>query len=102
MLSVSGEAELAALEGQLRSVNGHLWNVEDELRAHEARLDFGVAFVELARQVYKTNDCLAALKKQINLLCNSAIVEEKSYFSKQRGLMPDEMPRRGLGPLQGP
>jgi hypothetical protein len=76
---VPGGAELAVLESELRSVNGLLWDVEDALRAHEVRLDFGTAFIELARQVYKTNDRRAALKKEINSLCNSAIVEEKSY-----------------------
>ena len=77
-------AEVAAFESELRSVNGFLWDVEDALRAHEARRDFGAAFVELARQVYKTNDRRAALKKEINLLCNSAIVEEKSSVSQWR------------------
>jgi hypothetical protein len=75
-------AELALLESELRSVNGSLWDVEDALRAHEARLDFGPAFIELARQVYKTNDRRAALKREINSLCNSAIVEEKSYVAE--------------------
>ena len=37
------------------------------------------AFVQLARSVYKTNDKRAALKREINVLLGSAIVEEKSY-----------------------
>jgi hypothetical protein len=45
----------------------------------EAGEDFGAAFVSLARQVYKTNDRRAALKKKINLLFNSVIIEEKLY-----------------------
>ena len=34
---------------------------------------------KLARSVYTTNDKRAALKRDINLLCGSAILEEKSY-----------------------
>jgi hypothetical protein len=56
-----------------------LWNVEDALREHEARGDFAASFVSLARQVYKTNDQRAALKKKINALFHSVIIEEKSY-----------------------
>ena len=36
-------------------------------------------FIRLARAVYITNDKRAALKKEINLLLGSSIVEEKSY-----------------------
>ena len=35
----------------------------------------------LARDVYHQNDCRAALKRQINTLLGSVIVEEKSYAS---------------------
>jgi hypothetical protein len=35
--------------------------------------------VELARQVYRTNDRRAALKRAINQALGSALVEEKSY-----------------------
>jgi len=37
--------------------------------------------VALARAVYVTNDKRAAVKKEMNLLLGSAIVEEKSYHS---------------------
>jgi tetratricopeptide (TPR) repeat protein len=72
-------ATLAGLETELKAVNAALWTIEDDLRRHEDRQDFGPDFVTLARQVYKTNDRRAALKRQINLLFDSAIVEEKSY-----------------------
>ncbi|MGH6800374.1 MAG: tetratricopeptide repeat protein, partial [Methylocella sp.] len=74
-----GGARLAELQAELKSMNGLLWNIENALRGHEAREDFGAAFVSLARQVYKTNDRRASLKKKINLLFNSVIIEEKSY-----------------------
>ena len=54
--------------------------IEDDIRECESRQDFSAEFIRLARAVYQTNDRRAAVKKQINLLLGSAIVEEKSYF----------------------
>src|SRR5262249_51635403 len=76
--SLAGE-ELAKLSAELKLVNSVLWDAETEIRAHEARGHFGESFVALARQIYATNDRRAALKKKINQLLNSVIVEEKSY-----------------------
>lgn len=72
-------AKLAELEAGLKAINRALFQIEDELRAHEARGDFGERFISLAREVYTSNDKRAELKKEINLLCGSAIVEEKFY-----------------------
>ena len=72
-------ADLKRLEADLKSVNEALWDIEDDIRQCEADKDFGEKFIELARAVYKTNDKRAAIKKEINLLTGSAIVEEKSY-----------------------
>jgi len=68
----------------LSQVNTQLWEVEDALREHEARGDFGPAFVELARSVYKLNDQRAALKRSINDALGSSYVEEKSYARWRR------------------
>ena len=70
---------LAELEEALRTVNGELWTIEDRIRDCERQADFGPGFVELARAVYVTNDRRAALKRQINALSGSELVEEKSY-----------------------
>jgi hypothetical protein len=72
-------AELAALAAQLTAVNEALWQVEDDLRDCERRQDFGPRFVELARSVYRHNDRRAALKRAVNDLLGSRLVEEKSY-----------------------
>ena len=74
-------AALATLWEALFEVNADLWAIEDDIRACEARHDFGPAFVALARAVYVTNDERAAIKKRINLLLGSTIVEEKSYYA---------------------
>lgn len=63
----------------LKTVNELLWEIEDEIRIKEARGEFDEYFIELARKVYKTNDCRAAIKKDINLKYGSQFIEEKSY-----------------------
>lgn len=70
---------LTALLKDLKSANEALWDIEDEIRDCEARRDFGARFIELARSVYRTNDHRAAIKRRINILCGSSIIEEKSY-----------------------
>ncbi len=72
---------LSALWEQLYHINRSLWQIEDDIRASDARGDFGDRYIALARAVYVTNDERAAVKKRINLLLGSAIVEEKSYHS---------------------
>ncbi len=74
-------SKLERIEAELKRANETLWNVEDALRGCEARRQFDQEFVSLARLVCTSNDQRAALKRQINLLFNSAIVEEKSYAS---------------------
>ena len=75
----SGDTAIAALIGDLKAVNEKLWDIEDEIRDCESRNDFGETFVQLARSVYLTNDRRAEIKREINTLCGSSIVEEKSY-----------------------
>ena len=77
--AVPASARLAALTGELSEVNGALWDIEDEIRALEAAGDFGPAFIELARAVYKTNDRRSAIKRKINELLGSRLIDEKSY-----------------------
>jgi Flp pilus assembly protein TadD len=72
-------AELAPLEAELAAVNEKLWDVEDEIRRCDKAGDFGERFIALARAVYGANDRRAAIKREINRRCNSAIVEEKHY-----------------------
>jgi len=63
----------------LQKVNEELWVIEDDLRGLEKSKDFGNKFIDLARCVYITNDKRSAIKKRINILLGSSIIEEKSY-----------------------
>jgi Family of unknown function (DUF6165) len=71
--------EVAALREKLKAVNAELWLIEDEIRLKERARDFGEAFIALARAVYVTNDRRAALKREINRLSQSELIEEKNY-----------------------
>lgn len=70
---------LFALRAELREVNARLWEIEDEIRDCERLQDFGPKFVARARAVYRTNDRRSEIKREINLLLGSSLIEEKSY-----------------------
>lgn len=71
--------EVAWKYAELKSVNEQLWDIEDDIREWEKREHFGDRFIQLARLVYITNDRRARIKKEINLLTGSELMEEKSY-----------------------
>jgi hypothetical protein len=70
-----------ALMDELREANTALWDIEDNIRACEREKRFDEEFIRLARSVYYTNDRRAELKREVNQLLDSALVEEKSYES---------------------
>jgi hypothetical protein len=72
-------AELVALKSELVTVNRRLWDIEDAIRRKEASRAFDKEFIELARSVYRTNDERSRIKRIINELMQSVIVEEKQY-----------------------
>lgn len=67
------------IKRDLEKINLQLWDVEDALRLYESEQYFGPEFIQLARSVYTLNDQRAHLKRSINILCNSSLIEEKSY-----------------------
>ena len=77
------DLDLGDLSSRLKAVNEALWDIEDGIRALEAAQSFGGEFIELARAVYHRNDERAALKREINRLAGSRLVEEKSYTDYQ-------------------
>lgn len=81
---VPEDPALAELIAELKQINEQLWEIEDEIRVCERNGDFSQRFIELARSVYKTNDQRMAIKREINALLGSALVEEKSYTQNGR------------------
>ena len=63
----------------LKNVNMKLWDIEDNLRELEKLWRFDDEFINLARQVYMTNDERARIKKRINDQTDSEYSEVKLY-----------------------
>ncbi len=77
--SVPASPELSERTAKLKEINEKLWVIEDDIRDCERHHDFSSRFIELARAVYISNDVRSTIKRQINDLLNSPLVEEKSY-----------------------
>ena len=75
----SSNESVRSLVQELENINKKLWDVEDELRDKERKKYFDDNFIELARLVYFTNDKRAEVKKKLNEITNSKLIEEKSY-----------------------
>jgi tetratricopeptide (TPR) repeat protein len=80
--------DLALFKRELRLVNEVLWDIENMIREKEASKSFDEEFIELARSIYVNNDKRAGLKRQISLLLNSTIIEEKQYTCYQTQDLP--------------
>lgn len=77
--SLADNNTVKQLKRELKTTNICLWDIEDQIRNKEARKEFDQEFIELARSVYLQNDKRAEVKKQINVMLGSKILEEKSY-----------------------
>ena len=72
-------SDIVAERETLKLVNRRLWHIENFKRECEKNQSFGEEFIESARQVYLKNDLRAELKRRINQIAGSTIIEEKSY-----------------------
>ena len=78
-INVKDQDSLNQNINKLQSINEELWDIENFKRECEANKDFGEKFIQLSRDVHFKNDIRAQIKKEINLLTDSIIVEEKEY-----------------------
>ncbi len=76
---IDNSTQIQQLRHKLKTVNEILWDIEDDLRAKERNQIFDNEFIQLARRVYLNNDQRYAIKRRINILLGSHIIEEKSY-----------------------
>lgn len=74
-----GLKKLDTLKIELSEINNSLWSIEDDIRDCEKNKEFGEDFIRLARAVYVTNDRRAEVKREVNLIFGSELMEEKSY-----------------------
>lgn len=78
--STIDKTEINDLIEELKTVNSTLWNIENKIRNKEKLKVFDNEFLEIARSVYKNNDVRAEIKRKINLLTNSTLMEEKEHM----------------------
>ena len=64
----------------LKEINLKLWDIEENKRKAEKDKKFDDAFIQLSRDVYKSNDERAKIKLKINKTLGSNIQEVKSYY----------------------
>ena len=64
---------------RLMDVNLRLWEIEDQIRQKESLGEFDQSFIQLARSVYVENDKRFQIKREINEITGSHIIEEKEY-----------------------
>ena len=76
---LNNDPALDKLADRLFQINSRLWDIENNKRKCEAENNFGYDFIQLARDVYIYNDKRAEIKKKINVLTYSDVVEEKEY-----------------------
>ena len=76
---VTIQKDVLEQQQQLMEVNLRLWFLEEDIRHYEKTNNFEAWFVDAARKIYKTNDERSRIKKEINVLCNSELIEEKSH-----------------------
>ena len=76
---IPNKNEIKDLIDNLKRINLRLWDIEENKRLAEKNKIFDERFIELSREVYKTNDERAKIKLKINNLLGSNIKEVKSY-----------------------
>lgn len=68
---------------QLREVNLRIWHSEDAVRTFAKNEDWGADYLVAARASYSNNDERAKVKRGINSLTGSMIVEEKYHDTEE-------------------
>ena len=76
---LNNDPQVNNLVDELYKINSKLWDIENSKRRCEAENNFGWDFIQLARDVYIYNDKRAEIKRKINVLTYSDVVEEKEY-----------------------
>ena len=77
---IPNKSEIKDLIDNLKRINLRLWDIEENKRLAEKNKIFDERFIELSREVYKTNDERAKIKLKINEILGSNIKEIKSHY----------------------
>ena len=77
--SINSSNEMNVLYMDLKKINKHLWEIEDNIRLCENNSDVKDKFIQLARDVYLTNDKRSKIKLEVNKISRSNIQEIEQY-----------------------
>ena len=77
-------SELAQLTNELKAINEALWEIENQIRAKEAAKNSTKASSTWQDPFTAQNDKRGDIKRQIDIVMNSSIVEEKQYTAYGR------------------
>ncbi len=77
---IPDKSKIEGLIQNLKKINLKLWDIEENKRKAEKNKKFNKAFIELSRDVYKSNDERAKIKLKINEILGSNIKEVKSHY----------------------
>lgn len=78
-LHCSKDETVISLRNELKTVNEAIWDAENLVRQVATEEGFGASFASVARLTYSNNDRRAAIKRSLNMLSGSRIIEEKSH-----------------------
>jgi len=77
---IPDKSKIEDLIQSLKKINLKLWDIEENKRKAEKDQKFDKVFIELSRDVYKSNDERAKIKLKINEILGSNIKEVKSHY----------------------
>ena len=77
---IPDKSKVKELINNLKKINLKLWDIEENKRLAEKNQKFDEEFINLSRDVYKTNDERAKIKLKINEILGSNIKEVKSHY----------------------
>lgn len=78
-LGIVDHDSYAELYAEIHRINSELWELEDRIRELMARPTSDTEFIDTAVNIHKKNDGRAFVKKAMNLIFKSQLIEEKSY-----------------------
>lgn len=77
--NIRREMLIVLLEMKLLFINKRIWDSEDAVRVEMRKESFGAEFVAATKASHQANEERAMVKKMINQITKSRLIEEKSY-----------------------
>lgn len=78
-LGLGGHPATESMVTALMGINAKLWQLEDDIRVKMRNDELDFTFINTAVDIHHSNDERSRIKRQINELFNSEIIEEKIY-----------------------